>query len=615
MTALLLSYLQGRKGVPRRDRRRYVTKSPSPNPIALRHTRMQDEESHSHHNGNDSAKELRSVSHESSPESGFQRRKRPLGDGSMFQKRHKRPSVEAHTLSVTRLSVPVCEPSGEPAAAAGLVQAQDCVSQPQAFAESGPLQPPETLVPGWEATDAGQSRPRSLRVSLSLSEDMEVGSPLVKMQPTAGALVPKAVRSPGMDSSSSSSEAHSLPSWDDIATSDPAKGSAVSTAPSSKAYVVHISDTERNTGSCSTLTEACTAVPTERKRKLTDSDTRATAKIPRKEMPPQSTASYSPSSSSSDEVFDSSSSENKFAQRQTVDTSAASLTPLKPASQSPSSDLGGNLSDGNKATQDSVVTIRDASEPAMVKNSSVLQSVTPDMKATPLPKYTTAASSPIEVATKSHSLSAEAVNVSLDLSERPQKMQRPTSLKPQASLNGLHGRASSATTMKVTARVESPQPQPGRIPIIQHTKQVAAAMTATTALSPTAVAVKGNNQQSTSGVAPAKDFAVTLAAAANSSPSTSAGAVAPKLMVVSTPASIALSSSTAPMDDTDDVIMTGFEPQKHPAKAASHRALSASQTSPSGHLPKDTGVKKVLAKTVVSIFMYKLLSNTHSKHS
>ena len=563
---------------------------------------MQDEESHSHHNGNDSARELRSVSHESSPESGFQRRKRPLGDSSIFHKRHKRPSVEAHTLSVKRLSVPVCEPSSEPV---GHVQTQECMSRHDA--ESGHSQPAEAQVPGKEERDVTKSRPRSLRVSLSLSEDMDISSPLVKVQSTVSASASKVVRSPGMDSTSSSSEAHSLPSWDDIATSDSTKGSTISATPPSKAFVVHISDTEKNAGSCSTLTEVCTTVQTERKRKLTDSDTCVAAKIPKKELLPQSTASYSPSSSSSDEVFDSLSSENKFTQRQTVDTNAASSDPLKKVNQIPSSDLGGDPSDGIKPMRGSVVTSRDTAEPAMVKKSSVLQGKTPDMTATPLPKYTTAASSPAEVATRSLSHSTEVVNVSSDLSELPQKMQRPTTLKPQASHSGSHGPTNtSSVTMKVTAGAESPQP--GRAPIIQHTKQVAATtaaivqhtkqVAATTAatLSPTNLAVRKPNQHSAPGVTTAKAFTVSSVAAASSPTSTSAEAITPKLPVVSTPAS----GSVAPVDDTDDVIMTGFEPQKHPAKPASLRTLSVTQTAPGGHLPKDAGVKKVSAKTVVS---------------
>lgn len=594
----LLSYVQGRKGVPRRDRRRYVTKSPSPNPIALRHTRMQEEESHSHHNGSDSAREIRSVSHESSPESGFQKRKRPVGDGSMFQKRHKRPSVEAHTLSVKRLSVPVCEPSSEPT---GHVQTPDHAFLPDA--ESNHAQPAETLAHVNEEKNVAKSRPRSLRVSLSLSEDMEVGSPHLKMQSTASASVSKVVGSPVMDSSSTSSEAHSLPSWDDIATSDPTKGSTLSATPSSKPFVVHISDVEKSagkSGSCSTLTEVHATVQTERKRKLTDSDTCATTKLARKELLPQSTASYSPPSSSSDEMFDSSSSENKFVQRPAVPTNAAtSVVPLKTVNQIPPGDHARNLTDQSKATGGSVVAIRDVAEPTTVKKGSAPQSKATEMTATPLPNHSAAAtSSPMEVATKTHS--SVAVNVSSDLSELPQKMQRPTTLKPQTSLSR-SPRAAIVST-KVTAGAGSPQP--GRVPIIQHTKQMVTTTSTAATLSPTAVALRKPNQQSASPVAMATmatACTVTSVAAASLPSCTKAEAVTPKPAVVSK----APSGSVAPTEDTDDVIMTGFEPQKHPAKSTSVRALSTAQAAPSGHLPKDAGVKKVSAKTVVSMSVCK----------
>ena len=129
-------------------------------------------------------------------------RKRKLKQQSVSLKRQKRSSVESRTVSVTRLSVPICEDSS--------------TSEQDPSHDSSTLSENESSVPQdgellhcikEEPLSPEERRPRSLRVSLSFPDEFETGSPFRKM--TSPPVLEGVAKSP------------LLPLWEDITTMVP----------------------------------------------------------------------------------------------------------------------------------------------------------------------------------------------------------------------------------------------------------------------------------------------------------------------------------------------------------------------------------------------------------
>ena len=138
------------------------------------------------------------------PSLGRKRKSNHHSSGSL--KRQKRSSVESRTVSVTRLPVPICEDSStseqEPSHESSTLSESESsiaqVSEPLPTVKEEPLSPEE--------------RPRSLRVSLSLPDEVETGSPFRRI-----ASPPNRVES--VLKSSGGPQPSTLPSWEDISTS------------------------------------------------------------------------------------------------------------------------------------------------------------------------------------------------------------------------------------------------------------------------------------------------------------------------------------------------------------------------------------------------------------
>ena len=148
----------------------------------------------------------------SASDAGVRKRKRPHPVGG--SKRQKLPSVESHTVSVTRLPLPICDESGtspEPD------QSQSSVLMEYSDTE---LTSPLPLVKAKQEPPEPESmRPRSLCVSLSFPEEIEPGSPfekVVKASQKAGLVSPPKPSSPEV-----THQATTLPAWDEISTATP----------------------------------------------------------------------------------------------------------------------------------------------------------------------------------------------------------------------------------------------------------------------------------------------------------------------------------------------------------------------------------------------------------
>ena len=129
---------------------------------------------------------------------GKKRRKPHTSEGS--RKRQKRASVESHTVSVTRLSVPICEESST-----STDQEQSYDSITLSDTEANPPQAVESLPPIVE--EPLNKRPRSLRVSLSLPEEVESESPIGKVVKASHKFKTPEFTPPT-----------TLPTWEEIAT-------------------------------------------------------------------------------------------------------------------------------------------------------------------------------------------------------------------------------------------------------------------------------------------------------------------------------------------------------------------------------------------------------------
>ena len=208
------------------------------------------------------------------PSLGRKRKSNHHSSGSL--KRQKRSSVESRTVSVTRLPVPICEDSStseqEPSHESSTLSESESsiaqVSEPLPTVKEEPLSPEE--------------RPRSLRVSLSLPDEVETGSPFRRI-----ASPPNRVES--VLKSSGGPQPSTLPSWEDISTSVATSRSSPPPAPNT---VFPLSPTTI----CATVDLPTAPMPTsppkqetDRKRKPSDLQLEtATKKVspPAKHVPP-----------------------------------------------------------------------------------------------------------------------------------------------------------------------------------------------------------------------------------------------------------------------------------------------------------------------------------------
>ena len=142
---------------------------------------------------------------ESVSEGSRKRKKRHLMKN---QKKHKRSSVAAHTVSVQRLPVSIHDESN--------TSTDSNVASESESVDT--YRPPKHERP----MHVSKKRPRSLRVSLSLPEEVEEGSPLDKV-----------VKAQKLLSPSLRSKSSALPSWDDFSANAPKKTSPLSTSRSS----------------------------------------------------------------------------------------------------------------------------------------------------------------------------------------------------------------------------------------------------------------------------------------------------------------------------------------------------------------------------------------------
>lgn len=151
-----------------------------------------------------------STASSSTPNPSLGRKRKSNHHSSGSFKRHKRSSVESRTVSVTRLPVPICEDSStseqEPSHESSTLSESESsiaqVSEPLPTVKEEPLSPEE--------------RPRSLRVSLSLPDEVETGSPFRKIASPPNR-VEGVLKSPGGPQPSTLPS--TLPSWEDISTS------------------------------------------------------------------------------------------------------------------------------------------------------------------------------------------------------------------------------------------------------------------------------------------------------------------------------------------------------------------------------------------------------------
>jgi len=134
------------------------------------------------------------------------KRKQKQHPGSL--KRQKRSSVESRTVSVTRLSVPICDDSS--------------TSEQEPSHDSSTLSENESSVPQdgellqcikEEPLSPEEKRPRSLRVSLSFPDEFETGSPFRKI--TSPPVLEGVAKSP------KGPQPNMLPLWEDITTAVP----------------------------------------------------------------------------------------------------------------------------------------------------------------------------------------------------------------------------------------------------------------------------------------------------------------------------------------------------------------------------------------------------------
>ena len=133
---------------------------------------------------------------------GLSKRIRPhFAAAAAVRKRPRKPSVQSQTLSVTRISVPVHEDSSSPKSD---IQEEELFRSPAKLAKneyhvfSSPDRSPESnedskAMAKLPLVSESEERPKSLRVSLSLPDEVEPGSPLEKVVRSQKLLSPKSV--------------------------------------------------------------------------------------------------------------------------------------------------------------------------------------------------------------------------------------------------------------------------------------------------------------------------------------------------------------------------------------------------------------------------------------
>lgn len=211
------------------------------------------------------------------PERSSKKRKRGHAGGPV--KKQKRSSVQSCTVSVTRLSMPICDESPtstEHEQSHDSAALSDTESNPPPFGE---------IVPPFDApaTTVEEERPRSLRVSLSLPEEIESGSPLDKVVIASQKLPlsPK-LKSPVI----------TLPAWEEISTTAP-KTSLTKQGAAIPTPQVH-----------SPVHSPAISAPDRKRKHSEDEATTEAVRLPKKEVLTNSALSP-PVSPSSDDVFES----------------------------------------------------------------------------------------------------------------------------------------------------------------------------------------------------------------------------------------------------------------------------------------------------------------------
>lgn len=129
--------------------------------------------------------------------------------GGQFKKQ-KRSSVESRTVSVTRVSIPICDTSS----AEEMDTSRDSSVCGDAMPVANHVMP--VIKEGDDVAVSHQKRPRSLRVSLSIPDEVEPGTPFDK--------VVKARQK--MSSPHAGIEAKELPSWENFASANVLKASS-----------------------------------------------------------------------------------------------------------------------------------------------------------------------------------------------------------------------------------------------------------------------------------------------------------------------------------------------------------------------------------------------------
>lgn len=130
--------------------------------------------------------------------------------GSGGGKKQKRSSVESRTVSVTRVSVPVYDSSSS---AEEMETSRDSSVCESSFSSSGP----QGLGSIREESAVHEKRPRSLRVSLSIPDEVEPGTPFDKVMKVHHH---QRASSPQHHRDLSSNETKELPSWENFENSN-----------------------------------------------------------------------------------------------------------------------------------------------------------------------------------------------------------------------------------------------------------------------------------------------------------------------------------------------------------------------------------------------------------
>ena len=540
-----------------------------------------------------------------SPESSGRKRKRPHGSSGV--KRQKRSSVESRTVSVTRLSVPICEESA-------VIPEQDD-STAVSDTESNPPDSPEIpILPPIkeEPTALEDQRPRSLRVSLSLPEDIETGSPLEKVVKANQKRVSPPLSTPPKIKVEVS-RASTLPTWEEISTAPP---STITTPvvsspqpPTSLYTTPELSTTEIGATIDLPTAPMLATDETEKERETSDVDVEPLKTV----SPMPFTATSLPlSPTNSDDVFELS---PEPQERQT--------SPPQPPKVQPTTTAQTTITP--PVSQFAVVTTSTVTQPKMEPApvsvptpTAVLQPPTKTAKPPPTSAMSTATPvgyGPTTVPPQQPTVIAKAITRPAPTQHPLQPTDvRPTSLPkvPMTTIRsqevtppeftqgqGLSSRATSnVISTSPHAVIKGPAGPQVMIPTISTPKHPEP---------PPAAASPHNPLQSLVSSAMTSALASVMAGIGNGPQQSQVAEVSSQH--VSRP----ITAIRASADADGDVIITGFEPRKHaipPENAAKHthtisggpRGYSAPQGRPQElyqQRQSDSRARKVMARTVV----------------